>query len=248
MSSRRLSIQLYTLREALADDLGAVLRRLAGMGFAHVEPYRFMEYAPQLAASFAETGLTAPTAHARLVGEDQEAVFTSAARLGIGTVIDPRVPDERWETEEDIRSIADDLNDAARRAADHGLRVGYHNHAREIATRFGDRTALEVLAEHLDPAVGIELDAYWAAVAGADPVALVSAFGARLVAVHVKDGPATDDPADQVAVGAGGLPIREIVEAAPRGALLVIELDDSRHELFSAVADSRRFLVEEGLA
>jgi len=248
MTQRPLSVQLYTLREHLDTDLGAVIRRLADMGFTAVEPYRFVDYENELAAALAETGITAPTAHAKFVGLDQEEIFAAAARLGIRTVIDPRVADERWTSEESIREIAADLNRAAVVAAGHGLTVGYHNHALEIATRFDGRTALEVLAESLDDAVVIELDTYWAAVGGEDPVALVERLGGRLVALHIKDGPATDDPKDQVAVGAGVLPIRRIVEAAPSSALLVVELDDSRQEIFGAVEASRGFLVAEGLA
>jgi hypothetical protein len=67
------------------------------------------------------------------------------------------------------------------------------------------------------------------------------------VALHVKDGPGTPETKDQVAVGSGSLPIREIVEAAP-DALRVIELDDSRGDRFQAVADSFAYLTAQGLA
>jgi hypothetical protein len=65
--------------------------------------------------------------------------------------------------------------------------------------------------------------------------------------VHLKDGPATTDVKDQVAVGHGGMPIREIIDATPH-ALRVIELDDSRHDRFQAVADSYAWLAANGLA
>jgi sugar phosphate isomerase/epimerase len=103
-----------------------------------------------------------------------------------------------------------------------------------------------VLAAHLDDAVVLEVDTYWAAVGGQDPVALLKRLGHRVTAVHVKDGPATADPIDQVAVGQGRLPIREILAAAPQ-ALRVVELDDTRGDRFHAIADSCAWLRAEGL-
>jgi sugar phosphate isomerase/epimerase len=247
-----LSVQLYTLREQLADDLPATLDRLAGLGLSHVEPFRLTDYATALGPALAASGLTAPTAHQHVVGTngerpDQEHVFATAAALGVGTVFDPRIDRQRFESADGVAAVADDLNAAAAVAARHGVRVGYHNHAQELEIVLDGTTALEVLAAHLDDTVVLEVDTYWAAVGGQDPVALLQRLGDRVTAVHVKDGPASPDPADQVAVGQGRLPIREILAAAPH-ALRVVELDDTRGDRFQAVADSCAWLRAEGLA
>ena len=128
-----------------------------------------------------------------------------------------------------------------------GLALGYHNHAFEFDSLVDGRAAYELFAESLPESVSLELDTYWAAVGGADPVALLKRLGRRVIALHVKDGPVSRDNLDQVAVGSGVMPIREIVAAAP-AALRVIELDDSRGDRFEAVADSVAFLKAEGLA
>jgi sugar phosphate isomerase/epimerase len=243
-----LSVQLYTVREQLAEDLPGTLERLAAMGLAHVEPYRLTHFAAELGPALTANGLTAPTAHQHVVGTGaEEEIFATAAALGVGTVFDPRVDRQRFESADDVAAVADDLNAAAAVAARQGVRVGYHNHAQELEIVLDGTTALEVLAAHLDEAVVLEVDTYWAAVGGQDPVALLQRLGDRVTAVHVKDGPATPDPADQVAVGQGGLPIRDILAAAPR-ALRVVELDDTRGDRFRAVADSCDWLRAEGLA
>jgi sugar phosphate isomerase/epimerase len=243
-----LSVQLYTVREALAEDLPGTLERLAALGFTQVEPYALTRFGDALRPALAATGLSAPTAHQHFVGtDDAAAVFATAAELGVGLVIDPRVDRSRWESADDVKAIADDLNAAADLAREHGVRVGYHNHAQELEITVDGTPVLEVFAAHLADDVTLEVDAYWAAVGGQDPVALLERLGDRVAAVHVKDGPVTADPQDQVAVGRGELPIREIVGAAPR-ALRVIELDDTRGDRFQAVADSRTWLVEQGLA
>jgi sugar phosphate isomerase/epimerase len=242
-----LSVQLYTVRELLAADLAGTLHRLAGLGFTQVEPFAFTTFGEVLGQAMADAGLTAPTAHQHFIGDDPEPVFAAAAAMGISTVIDPRVDRARWGSVADVEQVAADLNAAAAVAAGHGVRVGYHNHAQELEIVLDGRTALEVFAEQLDDTVMLEVDTYWAAVAGQDPVALLRRLGDRVRAVHLKDGPATTDVKDQVAVGHGRMPIREILDATPH-ALRVIELDDSRDDRFQAVADSYAWLAANGLA
>lgn len=242
-----ISVQLYTVREALAEDLPGTLRRLADLGLTQVEPFDLTARAEALRPALADAGLTAPTAHARVVGQDLDAVFAAAASVGVGTVVDPRIATERWRSAAGVASIADDLNAAAVVAARHGVRVGYHNHAEELEVVHDGTPALEVLAGHLDDAVVLEVDAYWAAVGGQDPVDLVRRLGERVVALHLKDGPGTPDVLDQVALGAGAQPVREVALAAPH-ALRVVELDDCRGDRFTAVADSVAWLTAQGLA
>ncbi|TQM45240.1 sugar phosphate isomerase/epimerase family protein [Pseudonocardia cypriaca] len=243
-----LSVQLYTLRELLVEDLPGTLDRLAELGLAHVEPFRLTDYAAQLGPALAASGLTAPTAHQHVVGTGAEdEIFATAAELGVGTVFDPRIDPQRFETVDGVAAVADGLNAAAAVAAKHGVRIGYHNHAEELLSVLDGTPALEVLAGHLDDAVVLEVDTYWAAVGGQDPVALLERLGDRVTAVHVKDGPATPDPIDQVPVGQGTLPVRDILDAAPQ-ALRVVELDDTRGDRFQAVADSVAWLRAEGLA
>jgi sugar phosphate isomerase/epimerase len=243
------SVQLYTVREALQDDLQGTLNKLAEVGFTQVEPFAFTNF-PGLGEALRTAGLSAPTVHVHLLGESDEeiaAIFDAARELGIQTVIDPHVPDERWKSAEQIDETAAQLNHAAKIAAEHGVRVGYHNHAHEFENKVDGRNALEYLVDRLDPEVVIELDTYWVAVGGENPVEVLGRLGDRVVAIHVKDGPGSKETKDQVAVGSGSLPIREIIEAAPN-ALRVIELDDSRDNRFTAVSDSFAYLTKEGLA
>ena len=248
MSTSKLSVQLYTVRELLTEDTVGTLRRIADIGFTQVEPFAFLDLADGLRQGFAETGLTAPTTHQGFIGRDDlDTVFAAAADLGIQTVIDPHVPAERWQTAEDVEATAAALNAAAQVAAKHGVRVGYHNHAHELESTIEGVTALEYFASKLAPEVVLEVDTYWVIVGGKDPVELLTKLGDRVVALHIKDGPGTTETKDQVAVGQGSVPVAAIIDAAP-DALRVIELDDSRGDRFQAVADSYAYLTSEVFA
>lgn len=236
------SVQLYTVREALERDLPATIRRLADIGFTMVEPYRFVAKAAELKQALSESNLLAPSGHAPLLSEDQDEIFAAARELGIGTVIDPHVPAGRWITLEDIKDTAQQLNAAAAKAAGYGLRVGYHNHWWEIESVIDGKTALEHLADNLDPAVVLELDTYWAAVGGQNPAELLAKLGNRVRFIHVKDGPLTPDPALQVAVGDGRMAIWDVIEAATSLETGVIELDAFQGDMFEAVQDSFNYL------
>ncbi|MGO4490522.1 sugar phosphate isomerase/epimerase family protein [Arthrobacter sp. 2YAF22_2] len=236
------SLQLYTVRGPLEKDLEGTVKRVAELGFTAVEPYNFVATADALAAALVANGLTAPSGHAPLLRADQDEIFQAAQKLGIGTVIDPHVDSARWTTESDIKETATALNAAAAKGAEYGIAVGYHNHEFELENRIDGRSALEVLAENLDPRVVLEVDTYWAAVGGEEPVALLERLGDRVRFIHIKDGPLTKVDKDQVAVGAGKMPIREIIAAAKNLEAGVVELDDFNGDIFDAVGDSLTYL------
>ncbi|MFD0205698.1 MULTISPECIES: sugar phosphate isomerase/epimerase family protein [Saccharothrix] len=241
----RTSVQLYSVRDAFAADPTDTLRRLAAIGFTHVEPYGVVENADVLRTALAAHGLTAPTAHAQLIGADQHAVFAVAAECGIDIVIDPYVGEEKWRDPADIAATAAALNAAAEVAAGHGVRVGYHNHWWELASRIDGRSAFEVLADRLDPGVVLEVDTYWATVGGEDAPALLRRLGDRVHALHVKDGGLARDGSGQVPAGRGRVPVAEVLAAAP-GALRVVEFDAYDGDVFAGLVESCAFLAEAG--
>lgn len=239
-----LSVQLYTVREPFGHDAPGTLGRLAEIGYRRVEPWGLVERADVLAEHLPAHGLQAPTAHVHLIGADLDAVFAAARRVGVGTVIDPHIAEEHWTERASIQAIAARLGEIAARAADHGLRVGYHNHAFELERRIDGVAALEVFADAAPESVVLEVDTYWAEVGGEPAAALLARLGDRVQALHVKDGPRTKEDRDQVAVGSGVLPIPEILAAAP-AALRVVELDDHAGDVFDALRDSFAYLTGE---
>ncbi|MFM9607375.1 sugar phosphate isomerase/epimerase [Streptomyces sp. V2] len=241
MSNRDVSLQLYTLRTLLEEDLEGTLARVAEIGYTTVEPYGFVHRAERIADALSAHGLSAPTAHAPLLSDDRPTVYAAARRLGVGTLVVPMVAPERWRSREGIEGLAADLNRVAVEAADHGFTVGYHNHHFELELRQDGTHVLEILADRLADEVVLEVDTYWAAVGGADVPALLGRLGDRVAALHIKDGDRTLNTKAQVAVGDGVLPVEEILAAAP-DALRIVELDDYDGDILDPVARSLGFL------
>jgi sugar phosphate isomerase/epimerase len=236
------SIQLYTLRDALQEDLPGTIRKVAEIGFTRVEPYNFVATAAELGAALQENGLTAPSGHAPLLSQDQDQIFAAAKELGIGTVIEPYITAEHWQTVEDIQATAAKLNAAARKGAEYGIRVGYHNHAWELESTIEGRTALEYFAGLLDPELVLEVDTYWAAVGGQDPAQLLQRLGDRVKFIHIKDGPLTTDTKAQQPAGQGQVAVLEVIAAAASLEVGVVEFDDYSGDIFDGIAQSLAYL------
>ncbi|GHJ42353.1 sugar phosphate isomerase/epimerase [Streptomyces sp. TS71-3] len=241
---RPLSVQLYSVRTELAGDRDGTLARLAGMGFGAVEPFDVLTDPLGLRSRLDDLGLAVSGVHVRPLvdpAHDPDRVLDAVSLLGATDAIVPAgIPREDFTDRDGVARAADLLNRLSARAAERGIRLGYHNHWWEIEPRFGDRHAIEVLAGLLDPAVFLEIDTYWAAVGGADVPALLGRLGGRVRALHVKDGPGTkEDP--NVAVGEGTLPVPEILAAAP-DAWRIVEFDACAGDLFAELAASHTYV------
>lgn len=250
-----LSVQLYTVREALAEDVDSTLGRIAEIGLKQVEPFAFQKFFDDLKTGLAKYDLTAPTVHTSVVDAeapgahrahdpvDVDSIFAAAKELGIKTIITPHTNPELWSSEDGIAGIAEQLNAAAEKAAELGLTVGYHNHWFELESKIDGKHGLEVLAAKTAPEVMLEVDTYWAYVGGADVPALLGRLGDRVQALHLKDGDGTRNNKNQVAVGNGSIPVWDYVAATPNLKYGVIELDDSELDRFQCVADSFKYLT-----
>lgn len=243
--SKPISVQLYSVREHMAEDREATLRRIAGLGYEAVEPYSPADDPKGFKALADELGLTVSGAHAGGLVRDPEPgpTFEAVATLGTQLAIVPAgIPEAEFTTRDGIARAADLLNGLAQQAEGYGLTLGYHNHWWEFEPKIDGVHALEVLAERLSPRVVLEIDTYWAAIAGAQVPELLGRLGDRVVALHVKDGPLVKGE-PHTAVGAGVMPVPQILAARP-DAWRVVELDSCAGDVFEALAASHAYLTE----
>lgn len=259
------SVQLYTVRGAISEDLTGAIARIAEIGYTQVEPYAFADRTSELAKAMANAGVTAPSGHASVIdAKDPDRIFDAAAELGIGTIIDPFVPSERWQSADDAYRIADRVNELQSLAAEQNLQFGYHNHQWEFANKVDGRPVYSFFVDRLSSGVVLELDTFWSTVGGMDTPALLRSLGSRVQFIHVKDGtvdgdiatslPSSESALDvpdtlaaafkrQTPAGQGDVGVLEILAAAPH-ATRVVEFDDYALDIFDGVAESLAWLKE----
>ncbi|SDO72042.1 Sugar phosphate isomerase/epimerase [Nakamurella panacisegetis] len=243
-----LSVQLYSVRTHLAEDLPGSLARLAAIGLTQVEPYDLLTDPAGLRKALDDNGLTAPSAHTRVASgsTDLDQVFESAATVGVGIVIDPMTDPARWTTLDGIKGVAEDLAIAAQKAAGYGITIGYHNHAFEWQSDIDGTPGLEVLASLLEPSIVLEVDTYWAAVGGQDVPAALGRLGDRVQLLHLKDGPINPNNIEQLPLGQGAMPVARIVAAATALRIPVLEFDDYAGDVFDGI--DQGFTYAQGLS
>ncbi|RLP75589.1 sugar phosphate isomerase/epimerase [Mycetocola tolaasinivorans] len=243
MTLHSLSLQLYSVRNAMDIDPAGTIDRVAEIGLTQVEAsYKGLTTYPELLPAIRRNGLISPTMTSPLLDVDHAQVFELAAELGAHTVVETFVPEEHWRTEEDVLSIARRLNIAAERAAAHNLRVGYHNHWWELETTLGEQSAMDLLIANLAPEVVLEIDAYWVAVSGTDVLDFLGRYRDRVRFLHLKDGPISRNNAEQRPAGTGSMPLTEILATVPQIEAGVIEFDEYNGDVFEAIAESFAFL------
>lgn len=246
--TRPIAIQLYSLREEAADDLDRTLSRLAQCGFLGVECADLHGCSPaEFRGRVADLGMEICSAHSMAVGDAAAAALDTVAQLGTSLAVVPFAAPDRFATADGVDGVAAQLNTALPIAQERGLSLAYHNHFWEWTVLSDGRLAFDRLLERLDPAIGIELDVYWAQTAGRNPVALLDQLGERASRLHLKDGPADDPGAAMTAAGTGAVDFAAVA-AADQAAWHIIELDRCETDMFDAVEASYRYLTRAGLS
>ena len=244
-----IAIQLYTVRDALAQDWIGTLEKIAEMGYIGVETAGF-GYAGSVEKAKAEydrLGLQVVGAHSPLpVGENQSEVIDTALKLGTDKLICAGTGRELFSTEADIKARAETFNEANAICKANGMQFGLHNHWWEYATVNG-RLAYDRLLEDLDDDIFFEIDTYWVAASGNDPVTEIQKLGNKVTLLHIKDG-STKQEDDMVAVGAGVMDFHKVIPAGPHAEWLIVELDRCGTDMMTAVQESYTYLIGQGLA
>ena len=194
----KISIQLYTVRDILAQDFEGTLARLAQIGYRKVEHAGFVgRTAAEFKAALDTYGIRATSGHSGIPqpfnATAWRAQLADARTLGSRYIVHPffginengPIRDRAVWT-----AFAHDLNRAGRLAREAGLRFGYHNHNSEFfrLTDGSGQTGMDVLIAETDPRyVHFELDLFWVTRGATDPVDLVNRIGRRVLQYHVKD-------------------------------------------------------------
>jgi sugar phosphate isomerase/epimerase len=205
----RIGLQLYSLRNEMAQDFEGTLEKLAELGFKEMQFAGYHGKSPaEVRRILDRLGMTSPAAHVglNLFREDVDHQIDIAGEIGQTYMVVPSVPgDER--TLSHFERHAEELNEYGQRCRDAGLTVGYHNHSFEFESQ-GNKIGYDYLLTLTDPELVVfELDLYWAVNAGVDPIEVFNENPGRFHMVHVKDQNAAGQMVD---VGKGVIDFAEI--------------------------------------
>lgn len=219
MKKEEISIQLYTIRSLTADDFEGALKQVADAGYEAVEFAGYQGKTPrELKDLLDRYGLRTSSAHVPLSDFQTrlDGVVEDLTTLGAEWAIVPWIaPEDR--SAASLEAIASQFDGFANRLAEANIKFGYHNHDFEFNTLTEDgSTVFDKMVSVTTPGlVSFELDAFWAAVGGYDPAAVIRANADRIKLVHLKDGVRSDlRPGADVPFGQGDLDWDDILDAA----------------------------------
>jgi sugar phosphate isomerase/epimerase len=197
MTKIPIAAQMYTVRQAAAQDFRGALRRVAELGYSGVELAGvFGLTAAELAQTLNELGLKCTSGHVPLADLRQNLAreMDYYLALGVNFLICPWLPPEQRGDEAGYRALAAELNRIGEVCRASGLQLCYHHHDFELV-QFNGQYALDILLEEGDPAnLHLEADTYWLKFGGEDPATYIRRWPGRVPLVHLKDMTATQPP------------------------------------------------------
>lgn len=258
-NKRYIGLQLYTVRDAMAQDPTGTLAHLARIGYNSVEgatytgSEKFYGMAPKaFAALLKQNGLVMPSSHYRL-GEEQmngapaagtmlhdwDRAVDDAAAAGVKYMVCAYLSEVERGGLDHYKYVAEQLNKAGERCQKAGLQLCYHNHDFEFKAQ-NDQLPYNLLLNSTDKKlVKMELDLYWVTKAGQDPLALFKQHPGRFPLWHVKDMDKTP-PNTFTEVGSGIIDFKKIFAHAAEAGLqyFFVEQDSTPGSPFDSVTKS----------
>lgn len=193
-------LQLYSVRNSLAQDPWGTLEKVAAAGFKYVEAANhnaandpgvgFGVSAGDMRNKLDDLGLKIVGCHINPLDVEilQKAIEYQAelgnTRFGCDIEFFP-VGDRDY-----VLSRCEMFNSIGELANQHGIEFYYHNHFQEFQQIDG-QYVYNIILENTDPElVKLELDTFWMYRGGVDPLTWMKSHGDRIVLLHQKDFPA----------------------------------------------------------
>lgn len=200
---KNIGIQLYSLRDAMREDVAGTIAKVGEMGYTFVEAagYRdgkFYNMDPIEFKNLCEAnGLQFLGSHTGRDLPDEEnwdetmawweAAIEAHAAAGVKWIVQPWMGSVGYESLEGLQRYCDYWNTVGEMCNAKGIRFGYHNHDREFTELEGE-IIFDYMLNHMDAEkVMFQLDLYWCVVGGKNPVDYFNNYPGRFELWHIKD-------------------------------------------------------------
>lgn len=229
-----IGLQLWTVRNQMAEDTAGTLKAVADAGYEQVELMNVLDSSDIIKAA-RDLGLKVRSAFINWesVGASGkegvpkfEKIIEAAKAHDLEYLVFGYIGRDARDTASKLHKIADATNEAAEKTKAAGMKLSYHNHSFEFEAIDGDKTGFEIFMERFDEKlVNFEFDVFWAAIGGWDPVETMEKLGSRLGQIHLKDlkkdqGIVYDEgkvPTDAFQeVGDGTIDMKKVMEVAAK--------------------------------
>lgn len=230
----RPGLQLYSLRDDMEKDAAGTLRQVAAMGYREIESYPgskgFLWGMKPAAYRTYLTGLgMEPTATHCGLEKDMQPLIDEAAEAGMKYLIVSFIAEDRRQTIDGYRRVAEDFNRVGEMTRKSGIQFGYHNHDYPFKPLDG-QLPYDVLLTNTDPKlVGYELDLFWIVEPGQDPIAYFRKYPGRFPMVHVKDR-SRKDPKHSTVVGQGNFDLAAMFGAGHKAGVKHYFVEQEEYE------------------
>lgn len=178
------SLQLYSLREV--PTLRQRMEIAAQAGYTGVEFAGYDGIAgPEMRRLLASLGLRGTGSHIAYdaLRDDLDGCVRYCLEAGITSAACPGC---EMNDRDQALAQSEFLEACAERFGAEGIPFAYHNHAHEFADAGNGETLFDVLL-HNTSKLGAELDVFWAAYAGVDPLAFIQTYAGRVPLLHFKE-------------------------------------------------------------
>jgi len=184
-----IALQLYTVRDDMANDFYGTLKKVKELGYDGVEfAGLYGKTAKEVKEMCKEVGLTPISAHVPLVDMMRDdRILEVYAEIGCEFVAIPYLNEEFRPGQEKFSEVIEWAGKLGRKANGLGMKLCYHNHDFEFVKLDGEY-ALDILykevpADILQP----QLDTCWVNVGGENPVDYINKYAGRIDILHLKD-------------------------------------------------------------
>ncbi len=190
MKNFPVALQLYSVRDNMAENFEGTLKKVKELGFDGVEFAGLFDKTPdEVKALVDEIGLIPISAHVPFADmvENTESVLSDYAKIGCKYVVIPYMTEEYRPGAEKFGELIEGIKKIGAKAKELGMTLLYHNHDFEFV-KIGDEYGLDVLYSSVDAEIfKTELDTCWVNVGGENPAEYILKYSGRSPVVHLKD-------------------------------------------------------------